>query len=90
MNLEIRQQQNCGQFTLVRRKFGIFARSVRVKRVLNCYTVAVRRHLASSGIRIVLFDIEGAVRNVSQCCSLLPLPLNQSLLTARRRQLCPT
>ena len=52
MNLEVRQQQGC--YTLhasyqcndSRREFGIFARSVRVKLLLNCYTAAgVQRHI---------------------------------------------
>jgi len=77
-NSEIKPQQSCIQSTLrinadLRRKFGIFARSVRVKLL---YAVAVprtpspalRRYSPSSGLRIVILGIKGGVRNVSQSC----------------------
>jgi len=48
-----------------RRKFGNFARSVRVELVLNCYTLSqCCLHCYFSGIRILLLGIEGSIRNV--------------------------
>jgi len=46
-------------------KFGIFARSVRVELMRNCYTVGLQQ-CGRRPVRIVLLCIEGAVRNVSK------------------------
>jgi len=75
---KLRKVQSSPIFILVQRDlrhaFGIFTRSVRVKPLLNCYTVSAPQtqapptllHAPSSRIRIVLLDIKGGVRNVSQ------------------------
>jgi len=77
-NSEIKPQQSCIQSTLrinadLRRKFGIFARSVRVKllyavAVPRTASPALRRYSPSSGLQIVILGIKGGVRNVSQSC----------------------
>jgi len=76
MNLEITQRLRCLQFKLrtnkmmQEREFGIFVRSVGVKILKFCSTAMRCRGrnaaVSSSGIQIVLLDIKGGIRNVSQ------------------------
>jgi len=75
------------QYTVILGVFGVFARSVYVKLLLNIHgrssadevPLYASTHPPSSRIRIVLLDVKCGIRNVSQSQTASRWPINGAL-----------